>query len=46
MVSAGYVFIFDFGDAVAVMVFVFLVLLITDILGLTNVYPFVRHLQR
>lgn len=30
------------GDALGVLVFVFVVLLITDILGLTDVFPFVK----
>ncbi|HEX9811607.1 MAG TPA: PA2779 family protein [Burkholderiales bacterium] len=30
------------GDALGVLVFVFIVLLITDILGLTDVFPFVK----
>ena len=34
------------GDALGLLVFVFLVLLITDILGFTNVYPFVKHPRR
>jgi len=34
------------GDALGLLVFVFLVLLITDILGFTNVYPFVKHPKR
>ncbi|MHB8534771.1 MAG: PA2779 family protein [Sulfuricaulis sp.] len=34
------------GDAIDLLVFVFLVLLITDILGFTNVYPFVKHPKR
>ncbi len=31
------------GDLLGVLVFIFVVLLITDILGLTRVYPFVVH---
>jgi len=31
------------GDLLSVLVFIFVVLLITDILGLTRVYPFVVH---
>lgn len=31
------------GDALGVLVFIFVLLLITDILGFTNVYPFVKH---
>lgn len=31
------------GDILGTLVFIFLVLLVTDLLGLTNVYPFVRH---
>jgi Family of unknown function (DUF6627) len=34
------------GDALGLLVFVFVVLLITDILGFTNVYPFVKHPKR
>lgn len=34
------------GDFVGAVVFIFLVLLVTDILGFTNVYPFVKHPQR
>jgi len=34
------------GDALGLLVFIFLVLLITDILGFTNVYPFVKHPKR
>lgn len=34
------------GDALGVLVFIFIVLLITDILGLTNVFPFVKHPPR
>ncbi|MHB8624292.1 MAG: PA2779 family protein [Sulfuricaulis sp.] len=33
------------GDIVGALVFVFIVLLITDILGLTDIFPFVRHHQ-
>lgn len=32
----------DFGGLVGALVFIFLVLLFTDLLGLTDVYPFVR----
>ena len=31
------------GDGLGLVVFVFLVLLITDILGFTNIFPFVKH---
>lgn len=34
------------GDALDLLVFVFLVLLITDILGLTDVFPFVKKPAR
>lgn len=34
------------GDALGLLVFIFIVLLITDILGFTNVFPFVKHPQR
>ena len=34
------------GDALELLLFVFIVLLITDILGLTNVFPFVKHPKR
>ncbi len=34
------------GDALGLLVLVLLVLLITDILGFTNVYPFVKHPKR
>lgn len=34
------------GDALGVLVFIFLVLLITDIMGFTNIFPFVKHPQR
>ena len=34
------------GDVLDLAVLVFLVLLITDILGFTNVYPFVKHPKR
>lgn len=34
------------GDALGLLVFIFVLLLITDILGFTNVYPFVKHPQR
>lgn len=37
---------FEFGDAVDLALLVFLILLITDILGFTNVYPFVKHPKR
>ncbi|MBK6757059.1 MAG: PA2779 family protein [Moraxellaceae bacterium] len=31
------------GDILGTLVFIFVLLLITDLLGLTNVYPFVHH---
>jgi len=31
------------GDALGLIVFLFLVLLVTDIMGYTNVFPFVKH---
>jgi hypothetical protein len=31
------------GSVVGALVLIFLVLLVTDLLGLTNVYPFVKH---
>jgi hypothetical protein len=31
------------GDGLELLVFVFIVLLITDILGFTNIFPFVKH---
>lgn len=34
------------GDFLGVVVFLFLVLLITDILGFTNIFPFVKHPKR
>ncbi len=34
------------GDALDLLVLIFIVLLITDILGFTNVFPFVKHPQR
>lgn len=34
------------GDFIGLIVFIFLVLLVTDILGFTNVYPFVKHPKR
>lgn len=34
------------GDALGVLVFIFVVLLITDILGLTDVFPFVKKPAR
>ncbi len=34
------------GDVIGALVFVFLVLLITDILGFTNVFPFVKKTVR
>ena len=46
MPAGGDVLDFDLGDAVDLAVLVFLILLITDILGVTDVYPFVKHPQR
>ncbi len=34
------------GDALGALVFIFLVLLFTDIMGFTNIFPFVKHPQR
>jgi hypothetical protein len=34
------------GDGLGLLVFIFVVLLITDILGFTNIFPFVKHPQR
>lgn len=34
------------GDALGLLVFIFIVLLITDILGFTNIFPFVKHPKR
>ena len=34
------------GDALDLLLFIFIVLLITDILGFTNVFPFVKHPNR
>lgn len=34
------------GDGIGVLVFIFIVLLITDILGFTNIFPFVKHPKR
>ena len=34
------------GDALELLVLVFIVLLITDILGFTNIFPFVKHPKR
>ena len=34
------------GDALDLLVLIFIVLLITDILGFTNIFPFVKHPQR
>ena len=34
------------GDGLGLLVFIFIVLLITDILGFTNVFPFVKHPKR
>lgn len=31
------------GDILGTLVFIFLVLLVTDLLGLTSVYPFTHH---
>ncbi|MGE5338534.1 MAG: PA2779 family protein, partial [Gemmatimonadota bacterium] len=33
------------GDAIGVIVFIFVLLLITDILGLTKVFPFTRPIR-
>jgi len=46
MPAGGDVLDFDLGDAVGLAVLVFLILLVTDILGFTNVYPFVKHPRR
>jgi Family of unknown function (DUF6627) len=46
MPAGGNVFDTDFGDALDIAVLVFLILLVTDILGFTNVYPFVKHPKR
>lgn len=34
------------GDGLGLLVFLFVVLLITDILGFTNIFPFVKHPKR
>jgi hypothetical protein len=34
------------GDGLGILVFIFVVLLITDILGFTNIFPFVKHPKR
>lgn len=34
------------GDGLGILVFLFVVLLITDILGFTNIFPFVKHPKR
>ncbi len=34
------------GDALGLLVFLFIVLLITDIMGFTNIFPFVKHPKR
>ena len=34
------------GDGLGLLVFIFIVLLITDILGYTNIFPFVKHPKR
>jgi hypothetical protein len=34
------------GDGLGLLVFIFVVLLITDILGFTNIFPFVKHPKR
>jgi hypothetical protein len=34
------------GDGLGLLVFLFIVLLITDILGFTNIFPFVKHPKR
>ncbi len=46
MPAGGDMLDFDLGDVVDLAVLVFLVLLVTDILGFTNVYPFVKHPKR
>ena len=34
------------GDGLGILVFIFVLLLITDILGFTNIFPFVKHPKR
>ena len=34
------------GDGLGLLVFIFIVLLITDIMGFTNIFPFVKHPKR
>lgn len=34
------------GDGLGIVVFIFIVLLITDIMGFTNIFPFVKHPKR
>ena len=34
------------GDGIGLLVFLFVLLLITDILGFTNIFPFVKHPKR
>ncbi|MDH3309851.1 MAG: PA2779 family protein [Gammaproteobacteria bacterium] len=34
------------GDGLGVLVFLFVLLLITDIMGFTNIFPFVKHPKR
>jgi len=46
MPAGGHVFDTGLGDVLDLAVLVFLILLITDILGFTNVYPFVKHPRR
>ena len=46
MPAGGDMLDFGLGDVVDLAVLVFLVLLVTDILGFTDVYPFVKHPRR
>ena len=46
MPAGGHVLDTDLGDVLDLAVLVFLILLITDILGFTDVYPFVKHPKR
>lgn len=46
MPAGGHAFDTSLGDVLDLAVLVFLILLITDILGFTNVYPFVKHPKR
>ena len=34
------------GDGLGVLLFLFIVLLVTDIMGFTNIFPFVKHPKR